>query len=165
MAPTTAAAPSSPEGSVRNSTQHTTLSAPGSAGKNHSKLPNKALAGQTGGDAGDAATARLTAVSQFPKPPPRLTKSQRAQIARAAAFSAYLAAAKVHAAKRHERYIQTKAKDDNLTVDEAEKKAQAENEASRLSVQKKWANSHIRKPSTSLRVVWTDKEEGWITKE
>lgn len=163
MAPTTAAAPSSPEGSVRNSTHHSTLSAPGSAGKNHSKLPNKALAGQTGGGAGDAATRRLEVVER-PPPRRRLTKAQRDQRARAA-FLAYLEAAKVAADKRHQRYIQGKAAFLGVTVDEAEKKAQAENKASRLSAQKNWANSHIREPITSEHTVWTDKEQGWITKE
>ena len=163
MAPTTAAAPSSPTGSAVRNAQHRKQHAPGGAGKSHTKSPDKALASQTGGDAGDAAATRFEAVSV--PPPPCLTKAQTAQRARAAAFSAYLAAAKVDAARRHQLYIRKKAKSDGSTVDEAEKKAQAENAAERALAQKKWGNSHIREPSTNLRVVWADKEEGWITKE
>jgi len=146
---------SSHEASVLNRT----LPTQGSAGKS-TKPPDRALAGQTGGGAGDAATRRLEVVSLQP-PPRRLTKAQK----EALALAAVVAADKAAAAGRRQRYIQGRAALLGVTVDEAEKKAQAENEASRLWAQKKWANSHIREPRTSPDIVWGGKDVGWVPRE
>lgn len=157
MATTNAAGTSSRTDSAASDALRRRLSATG-AGKSHPNPPDRGLAGQTGGGAGDAATRRLEVVS-LPPPPRRLTKAQKEALALAAA----LAADKAVVARRHQRYIQGKAASLGVTVEEAETIAQAENAQRCALAQQKFADSRTRESRPSEYTVWTDNEGGWIT--